>query len=175
MLSLAPPAGTAPAHTSPCAACPWRTANHGKRHPGSWYTKGNRRRLWSGLRAGEMMSCHPTDPGNPVPEGLPAPADGTTIKECAGAHVLLQRELAIFTALCARMDVADAYRRYTELRRRGITRVGLMRYMVRGTPLGDGHRPTVQQLDTPCSLDADALAWPEPEVPDAHLDVVVMP
>ena len=53
---------------SPCQACPWRVENHGKRHPDGWYTKANLRRLWSGIRRGEEMSCHPTDPSNPVSE-----------------------------------------------------------------------------------------------------------
>lgn len=50
----------------PCAQCPWRTSNQGKRHPDGWYTKANLRRLWAGLRRGERMTCHPTDPANPV-------------------------------------------------------------------------------------------------------------
>lgn len=77
----------------PCAACPWRTENHGKRHPDGWYSNKNLRRLWAGLRTGERMTCHPTDPRNPVPDGHRAAPEGTTTRECYGAQVLIQREL----------------------------------------------------------------------------------
>jgi len=82
----------APAADSPCAACPWRTTNHGRRHPDGWYTKRNLRRLWAGLRRGERMTCHPTDPDNPVPEGAARPAPGHATRECTGSLVLVQRE-----------------------------------------------------------------------------------
>lgn len=39
------------------------------------------------------MSCHPTDPSNPVPEGARPVPEGTIVRECAGAQVLIQREL----------------------------------------------------------------------------------
>lgn len=51
-----------------CSACPWRLANQGKRHPDGWYAKANLSRLWSRLRRGEAMSCHPSDPNNEVSE-----------------------------------------------------------------------------------------------------------
>jgi len=77
----------------PCRACPWRLDNQGTRHPGGWYTQANLRRLWAGLRRGEDMSCHPTDPRNPVPDGWrPAPPDSVT-RECAGSLILKQREV----------------------------------------------------------------------------------
>lgn len=157
------PGNTAPAADHPCQACPWLTKNHGKRHPDGWYTKANRRRLWAGLRQGEMMSCHATDPSNPVPTGRqPVPAD-TTTRECAGAHVLLQREVSTINALvAANDDPAAGWSAYYSARRRGLTRIGALRYMVRGTALSEGstHRPTPQDLDTAVSLGDDALPWP---------------
>lgn len=85
-----------PAKPRPCATCPWRTANHGKPHPDGWYTKRNRARLWAQLRRGEMMSCHKTDPANPVPSGVKPVPYGTEVHECAGALVLQQREIMNF-------------------------------------------------------------------------------
>jgi hypothetical protein len=34
-----------------------------------WYTKANLQRLWAGMRRGEDMTCHPTDPDKPGPSG----------------------------------------------------------------------------------------------------------
>lgn len=60
---------------SPCPGCPWLIKNHGKPSPEivaelrknnlhiwPWYTVTNARRLWSGIRRGEPMLCHETDP-----------------------------------------------------------------------------------------------------------------
>lgn len=108
--------------TSPCAACPWRTANQGRRHPDGWYTKANLRRLWAGLRRGERMTCHPTDPDNPTPPGVAGPAEGHPTRECAGALVLVQREAQRLGELVeAGGNLAD-YRRDHP---RGLTRVGM--------------------------------------------------
>lgn len=78
-----------------CAHCPWRESNQGKRTPGHYYTAANLRRLWTGLRTGDApgMTCHPTDPNNPVPEGCPAVPEGTETKECTGSLLLVMREL----------------------------------------------------------------------------------
>ena len=85
------------AMTSPCAACPWRKSNQGKPHPHGWYTKKNLERLWAGLRSGEApgMTCHPTDLNNEVPEGHRAPPETVEAKECAGALILVIRELKL--------------------------------------------------------------------------------
>ena len=163
----APTAGqTAPAASTPCAQCPWRTSNHGRRHPGSWYTKANIRRLWTGMRRGEMMSCHPTDPRNPVPDGMrPAPSNVVT-RECAGAHVLIQREMSLIEGLAREAPEGTGWAIYRRLRPRGLTRDGLLSYMERitfgGVPLvGPPHKPTAMDLDHPCSThDATALPWP---------------
>ena len=122
------PRKVAPACPKPCAACPWRRSNQGKRHPGGWYTKANLRRLWNKLRGGERMTCHPTDPDNPVPTGRePVPEDAVT-HECCGALILQQRE---FMALQSRLaapgaDAKSAMKQYRKDQPRGLTREGVM-------------------------------------------------
>lgn len=98
-----------------CAACPWLTANHGKRKPAYYYTKANRRRLWNGLRTGQApgMTCHPTDPENqPVSEHV-------TTRECAGALQLIARELHY-------LNQAGDPRVYAKNRPVPLTRQGIM-------------------------------------------------
>lgn len=122
----------------PCGSCPWLTVNHGKRHPDGWYTKANRDRLWSKLRRGEPMSCHRTDPANPVSE--PAQAAGyrpapehAQARECAGALILQQREMQHVSDLQADLPA------YRKLSPRGLTLDGIQRLLGRlvlgGTPL----------------------------------------
>ena len=42
----------------PCSDCPWRIANHGRRHPGGFFRKDNLRRLWNQIRkGGGMQTC----------------------------------------------------------------------------------------------------------------------
>jgi hypothetical protein len=139
----------AAASQTPCAACPWRTTNHGRPHPDGWYTATNRRRLWNRLRRGEAMSCHPTDPRNPVPAGhRPAPAHAVT-RECTGALILQQRELLYFQDECG----ADlrAYRRRHPM---GLLRDGLLtlveRALFSGTSIG-GVTMTRPDLNQPVS------------------------
>lgn len=142
----------------PCRQCPWLTSNHGKPHPDGWYTKANRARLWAGLRRGEAMSCHPTDPGNPVSlraqaQGYqPAPAHAER-RECAGALILQQRELQLASE-------APALSTYLRARARGLTRVGVARLVERvafgGTPFGGRAMPR-PDLNAPVSM--DDLTW----------------
>lgn len=112
----------APAST-PCTQCPWRTENQGKRHSLGWYTRKNVRRLWSGLRRGERMTCHPTDPDNPAaPNGRVAP-EGTTTRECAGAQILVQRELQRLGDLIESGD-RDPWSTYWAANPKGLTKTG---------------------------------------------------
>lgn len=132
----------------PCAQCPWRTANQGRRHPGGWYTKANLRRLWAGLRRGVDMTCHPTDPDNEVTDemvaqGVKRPPETARTNECAGALVLKQREFMRYQALVdAYPDETPAQimRRYRQAHPRGLTRDGLVQVLSRamfdGTPMG---------------------------------------
>lgn len=148
--------GVVPAAETPCAQCPWRTENQGKRHPDGWYTKANRTRLWSKLRRGEAMTCHPTDPTNPIPEGARAVPDGTTTRECTGAIILQQREVMVV------QDMEVDMKRYRRERPRGMTREGfgeiLARAVFGGVPVIGGQKMTLPDLNQPVSM--EGLPWP---------------
>lgn len=105
----------------PCAVCPWRTANQGQPHPGGWYTRANLRRLWSKLRRGDMMTCHATDPTNPVPDGYRAVPAGTTTRECTGALIVQQREVMRLQAHLEAGGTIGSYRRASPM---GLTKAG---------------------------------------------------
>jgi hypothetical protein len=116
----------------PCRDCPWLLANQQRRaHPDGWFTVRNRDWLWTRLRRGDPMSCHRTDPGNPVSQRAaergyrPVPA-GTQVKECRGAVVLQQREMHLLMNRYE-MDVT-VYRR---ARPRGLTRAGITAMVLR--------------------------------------------
>jgi hypothetical protein len=155
-----------PAKTTPCSACPWRTANHGNRHPGGWYTKANRRRLWAGMRRGEAMTCHPTDPANPVPEGWPCPPADTVTRECAGFQILVMREMSLIERMVKSIPARLVFAQYRRIRPRGLTRQGMeatiARQFLSGTPLSHHHYPFTQptSLHHPVSVDEGVLPWP---------------
>lgn len=145
----------APKGLSPCSACPWRVENHDKPHPSKWYSKANRRRLWAGgLRNGEPMSCHPTDPNNPVTEAdvaagyRPAP-EHAQMRECVGALVLVQREYMTWQE-DFKGDL-KAYRKERGLL--GLTRNGLValadRVIFGGTPLSGLPKMPTPELSQP--------------------------
>lgn len=129
----------------PCAGCPWIASNAGKRHPDGWYTKANLARLWAKLRQGEGMSCHRTDPGNPVSDRAQAAGyrpvpDRAAVRECAGALILQQREFMRLQDDCG-VDLRLYRRRHP----RGLTRQGAMALVERavfgGTPVGGRKLP----------------------------------
>lgn len=145
-----------PSDADPCAGCPWRTANHGNRHPDGWYTARNQDRLWTGLRNGESMSCHPTDPGNEVSPAAqakgyrPAPAAAEPL-ECRGAVILQQREIHLLGE-----DYGGSYALYRRARPGGLTRAGAAALALRiafgGVPLlGGGRRMGRPNLNAPVS------------------------
>jgi len=109
----------------PCARCPWRQSNRGKESPlvedhrYRWYSRANRNRLWRGLRDGERMTCHPTDSRHPTIDGKPIP-DTVQTRECAGALILVQREMMIAQAIPDK-----GFRRYRRERPRGLTIAGM--------------------------------------------------
>jgi hypothetical protein len=126
-----------------CAQCPWRKSNQGKSHPDGWYTKKNLQRLWAGMRTGEApgMTCHPTDPNNPTPKGWKDVPKEAETKECAGALLLVTRELKLLEK-----DV-DGYRK---MKRKGLNKFGLHFWaMVRchfaGTPVGGPPIPVIDE------------------------------
>ncbi len=148
-----------------CEACPWRIANRGRRTSGGWYTLANLRRLWNGLRSGAApgMTCHQTDPVNPPSDdGRRAPA-GTETKECAGALLLVAREIAVLNRLANTHGVRglDEYRRR---RPKGLTKHGIIAWATRstfgGTPFGG--------IKLPASIANDeAIQHPDFEAPAA--------
>ena len=157
----------APALGTPCGACPWRTANHGRRHPDGWYTKANLRRLWAGLRTGVApgMTCHPTDPNNPVPDGWRGVPADTVTRECAGAQLLVQREIRIFERMAQVLGMDyPVLKLYRLLRPRGLTTTGLgywvQAQMLAGTTFGPPNKMTEQQLDLPVSNGGPGACWP---------------
>lgn len=156
-----------PSDADPCGACPWRTANHARRHPDGWFTARNRDRLWVGLRRGEAMSCHTTDPDNPVSDKAqaagyrPAPA-GSQVLECRGGVILQQRELHL---MINRYGDVAAYRK---ARPRGLTRDGLRRLLARlafgGMPfLGT---PRMGRPDLNAEVGHTPLPWDESCIKD---------
>ncbi len=151
-------ASVAPAAANPCRACPWLIENHGKPHPDGWYTKRNRDRLWVGLRNGEQMSCHPTDPRNPVSDraaeaGYQAAPEHAQTRVCTGGLVLQQREMQLFSE-------AESLAAYRRARPRGMTRTGLWalanRLVFGGTCLG-GDEMTRPNLNA--QVGHDPLPW----------------
>jgi hypothetical protein len=151
---------TTPASSSPCLGCPWRTENHGKRHPDGWYSKANLRRLWAGMRRGEQMSCHPTDASNPVSEAAqekgyrPAP-ERAQLRECAGAVIMTQRELMVFQD---HVEAGGGFKAYRADRgSRAMTLDGLRRLVDRAVFTRGYVTPDLNQ---PVSLPDDDLPWP---------------
>ena len=144
----------------PCVSCPWRVENQGKPHPDGWFTKANRTRLWAKLKRGDQMSCHRTDPSNPVPEGGRVVPEGTTPVECAGALILQQRELM-------QLQAVGDIRAYRRARPKGLTvegiRVLLHRAMFGGVPMVGGVPMAKPDLREPVAM--DGLEW-DPSVCD---------
>lgn len=140
-----------PCEDTSCAACPWRVSNRGKPGPVvegqtyQWYDKRNLRRLWSGLRAGERMTCHPTDPSMRQANGQFARSAMQTV-ECAGATILTQRELMILQA-----DYESKPKLYRRARPKGMTTNGLADTVARavfgGTLMTPQGRPDLNDVD----------------------------
>jgi hypothetical protein len=80
------------------------------------------------------MSCHPTDPTNPIPEGSRAVPDGTTTRLCAGAEVLVQREAQRANdVMKAHIDSGasgDAFTPYRKTHPKGLTKQGAFTVMM---------------------------------------------
>jgi hypothetical protein len=139
-----------------CAQCPWRLENQGKPHPHAFYAKANLARLWRGLRDGERMTCHPTDPEMAEFEGYESTADRAVTCECAGALTLIQRELAHFVQACHDVDSGEGegaksgLQLYRKRRPRGLTKAGLATHIFAmqfaTNPLTGRHAETVGNL-----------------------------
>jgi len=137
----------------PCDQCPWRLENHGKRSPGSFYTKANLRRLWNQVRkGGGVQSCHLTDPSHPDHVAAGA-RPGSTAQECAGSVVLVLREVADMATTdneVNKQSVSD----YLSRRKRGLTKTGILYWLVSriqlgGTPFIGGPKAPSVDVDDP--------------------------
>lgn len=121
------------ANPKPCADCPWRVENlKRKPDPHKFYTLANLRRLWKGLRNGERMTCHPTDPHMAEYEGLEKTADRKTTHECTGATILVQREIMRFQECAEEADAEgkkDGFRRYQKKYPGGLTKIGFAEHV----------------------------------------------
>jgi hypothetical protein len=125
-----------------CSRCPWRLANQGQPHPHDFYSRANLRRLWAGLKNGERMTCHPTDPRMCEFEGYEQQAGKSVTRECTGALTLIQRELHLFMAAAKQATAAgdtSALKRYRDERVRGqaMTPAGLQIHAVSLASTGD--------------------------------------
>lgn len=147
------------AAAAPCRTCPWLTVNHGRNpDPDGWFTTTNRRRLWRGLRGGQPMSCHRTDPNLLISEraveaGFRPVPEGTTPRECTGALILIQREL---------QELVDAgqVRAYQGKRPGGLTRSGIQALLARYLLGGVIELPmSTPDLNAPVSHGFGALDW----------------
>ena len=146
--------------TQPCAQCPWRRANHGKRHFAGFYTKRNLRRLWNQIRrGGGRQSCHITDPGHPdhVRAGAKEDRGKKKPEECFGSLIIVQRELRRRLVGDGDGDTVmpEDIDRYISLySRRGLTKMGLAYYLLSrqmDPPFGDGRMMLIPDaiLDDP--------------------------
>lgn len=148
-------------NNNPCPQCPWRTANQGKRHFGSFYTKTNLTRLWNQIRkGGAPQGCHLTDPSHPdhIQAGC---AEDSTARECPASVILVLREMDTMCKLGETPGLIDvqAVEAYLSKRRRGLTRNGiaywaLARWKFGGTILGEQKLPKVDREDPDIDLPA---------------------
>lgn len=160
----------------PCAECPWRLSNHCREHEHGFYDDDNRERLWAGLRSGEApgMTCHPTDPDMAEFEGYEKTATRVVTYECAGAVVLIQRELAIIQNIAEGLGIVnrEATKRtstkltdaYADFRPEGLTIVAAMNFGLRTVmestpPFPVFGQPTQDFLDQPVAVNEGKLPW----------------
>lgn len=122
-----------PACPKPCSACPWRLSNQGQPHPHGLYSPSNLKRLWTGLRSGARMSCHPTDPRMAEFDGYEKTAEREVTHECAGALVLVQREFMTFQKMGEADPNGQTLKRYRRERPNGLSREGLVAVLERAT------------------------------------------
>lgn len=154
-----------PAAPRACSHCPWRISNQGKRSPDGWYTAANLRRLWTRLRNGDAMTCHPTDPENPLTEaqkaaGFREAKKGGKTRECTGYLILQQREAMAFQGCCAMVEQGEAdgetnaIKLYRRLRPKGLSKAGLVevifaRGIMGGQPFVGGRKMAKPNLRDP--------------------------
>jgi hypothetical protein len=148
----------------PCAQCPWRTRNQTCRDRHGFYSLENLRRLWDGLRDGERMACHPTDPEMAEFAGYEKTATRERTRECAGALVLIQRELHRVQAATRTSRRGGALARYAKaVGERAMTREGIAAHafalLAGRTPLCGGVEVRQVDLNEPDITMPDLPAW----------------
>ncbi len=138
----------------PCAECPWRLSNHGRRTSAGFYRKDNLRRLWNEVRGGGLpQSCHPTDPNHPDHVAAGA-KPGSTPKECPGSVIVILREIRDIAGGNGGNVTPEAIDAYLARRKKGIKSPhGMMywlisRYSMGATAFGEGALPNVD-IDEP--------------------------
>ena len=138
--------------TRPCAQCPWRISNQGKRHAFGFYTKANLTRLWNQLRGGgKPQSCHLTDPSHPDHVAVGARADAKA-KECPGSVIVVLREVRLMANADGLIDDAGLAK-YRATQCRGLTKQGILYWVIQrmqmaGVPFFGGTAlPDVDQDD----------------------------
>lgn len=107
------------------------------------------------------MTCHPTDPENPIPPDAPTVSENCTTLECAGALILQQREVAIFQQHCHAADTEgklDGLRRYRKARPKGLTREGIAAIVERAIFGSLGAAMPTPDLNQ--EVNQDELPWP---------------
>jgi hypothetical protein len=145
---------------NPCPQCPWRKANQGKRHFGSFYSKANLTRLWNQIRrGGGQQTCHLTDPSHPdhVRAGAPESAE---VRECPGSVILILREIRRISDCGDNPNHVDnkAIDGYLKARRKGLTKTGILywvvsRYQLGGVPMFGGPKlPEVEERNPEIDL-----------------------
>lgn len=89
------------------------------------------------------MTCHPTDPANPVPDGYKAVPANAVTHECTGATILKHREYIKFQRIAnerSRLGLTDGLRQYKARHPVGLTQDGLLTIVnalvFAGTPWG---------------------------------------
>jgi hypothetical protein len=103
----------------PCLTCPFRVANFGKANPPDtesceveWYSKANLFRLWhDGLRYGEAMVCHSTDPDS---RDTKRPDLEGHEQVCLGSLAIVYQHLAVLDDL-VRAGRRDPYKSYSRI------------------------------------------------------------
>ncbi len=141
----------------PCAQCPWRLSNQGKRHRFGFYTKANLRRLWNEVRGGGLpQSCHPTDPTHPNHGAKP----DSKPQECSGSVIVVLREVRKMADDKGVIDTPGVDR-HLKTRRKGLTKNGIFYWVVSrmqmgGVPVIGGPKlPVVDENDPEIGLPAD--------------------
>lgn len=85
-----------------CGGCPFKKSNFGKETPNpeltdyDWYSEENMKRLWDGLRDGEDMVCHSSDPDSVEYGSECKIKDSHTPHLCYGALLVIFRHAKAF-------------------------------------------------------------------------------